>query len=478
MYFKNNFYSDGLDKFVVITVATEENENLTRFKVSCDKNNIPYIILGLGDEWKSGTAENGVLLGFGGAQKIHYLRDELSKWKELDDHIVLFTDSYDVVFYENPKEILKRFRSTDSQILFSTEKTCWPNETLDKFYPSVETEYQFLNSGGFIGYANQIMKILQDDVSLEDDDQLFYTNKFLEYYKQDNQYIKLDYDRIIFQTLNMAIDDVYFDGKKCYKTSNDESICLLHANGPSWIKKYFDEVTFGKFDTHEFKKNNFDPIQKKILNTNSEIYWSIFLQHDLSDVNQVFDHVRIMDYPKEKIILELTYNRIEDLYKIEKFVQKYGSQYKKIIVNFSDQFLDSRIKSLSNANGSSEFLILMDSNHIFRNNKSIQLLISKNLNFVTPMILKEQSDWVNFNLFENHVKHTIYNYITKNEYIVDYVYGVYVIKEDSIDEVLNNLLGVNPYSDDNWDNYFCEMMKQNKFYLNLCNNNFYGSIIK
>jgi hypothetical protein len=120
----------------------------------------------------------------------------------------------------------------------------------------------------------------------------------------------------------------------------------------------------------------------------------------------------------------------------------------------------------------------MDSNHIFRNNKSIQLLISKNLNFVTPMILKEQSDWVNFNLFEHHVKHTIYNYITKNEYIVDYVYGVYVIKEDSIDEVLNNLLGVNPYSDDNWDNYFCEMMKQNKFYLNLCNNNFYGSIIK
>ena len=56
------------------------------------------------------------------------------------------------------------------------------------------------------------------------------------------------------------------------------------------------------------------------------------------------------------------------------------------------------------------------------------------------MILKEQSDWVNFNLFENHVKHTIYNYITKNEYIVDYVYGVYVIKEDSIDEVLNNFI--------------------------------------
>ena len=68
MYFKNNFYSDGIDKFVVITVATEDNENLDRFRKSCSYYNIPYIILGLGDEWKSGEAENGVLLEPGGAQ--------------------------------------------------------------------------------------------------------------------------------------------------------------------------------------------------------------------------------------------------------------------------------------------------------------------------------------------------------------------------------------------------------------------------
>lgn len=62
MYFKNNFYSDPLDKFVVITVVTEDNLELKRFKNSCEQNNIPYIILGLGDQWKSGLAENGVLL--------------------------------------------------------------------------------------------------------------------------------------------------------------------------------------------------------------------------------------------------------------------------------------------------------------------------------------------------------------------------------------------------------------------------------
>jgi len=477
MYFKNNFFSDSFDKFVVITVATEENENLSRFKNSCDKNNIPYIILGLGDEWKSGEAADGVLLSTGGAQKVNYLRNELRQWNQLDDHIVMFTDSYDVVFYENPKEILRRFRSTDAQILFSTEKTCWPEENLDSEYPEVDTEFKYLNSGGFIGYANQIMKILEEDLPLDYDDQLYYTQKFFEYLEEPG-FIKLDYERLIFQTLNLATEDVYFQDNKCYNQNTKESICVLHANGPSWIKKYFDEVTFGVFDNYENQKNKFDPIQKKALNINKDIYWAIFLQHDLEDINQVFDHVRIMDYPKQKITLEFTYNRLEDLYKIEKFIQKHGHLYKKIHVNYNDKLLDSRISSLTKSQNNCDFVILMDSNHIFRNNKSIQLLVTKNLNFVTPMIMEEQSEWVNFSVRDNHVRESIYNYTTKNHYIVDFVYGVYVIKQNSIPTVLSNLSQPSTYSDDNWDNYFCDMMKQNKFYLNLCNNNFYGSIIK
>lgn len=477
MYFKNNFYSDSLDKFVVITVATEENENLSRFKNSCDKNNIPYIILGLGDKWESGQAENGVLLTPGGAQKIHYLKNELSQWRELDDHIILFTDSYDVVFYENPKEILRRFRSTDAQILFSAEKTCWPDENLKDTYPEVDTDFKYLNSGGFIGYANQIFKILGEDIPLDYDDQLYYTEKFFEY-AEDPDFIKLDYNRLIFQTLNLAIDDVYFNDRKCYNKNTDETICVLHANGPSWIKKYFDEVTFGTFDNYENQRNRFDPIKKKTLNINKEIYWAIFLQQDLEDINQVFDHVWIMDYPKQNITLEFIYNRPEDLYKIEKFIYKFGAHYKKIDVSYNDKLLESRISSLRKAQNNCDFFILMDSNHIFRNNKSIQLLVTKNLNFVTPMIMEERTEWVNFTLRDSHVKGIIYNYTTKNDYIVDYVYGVYVIKGDSIPTVLNNLSQPSTYSDDNWDNYFCEMMKQNNFYLNLCNNNFYGSIIK
>ena len=66
-----NAYYDGIDRFVVITVATERNENLDRFEDTCKRNKIPYKVLGLGQVWESGAAENGVLLEPGGATKNH-----------------------------------------------------------------------------------------------------------------------------------------------------------------------------------------------------------------------------------------------------------------------------------------------------------------------------------------------------------------------------------------------------------------------
>jgi hypothetical protein len=478
MYFKNNFYSDQWDKFVVITVATEDNDDLRRFKNSCDSNNVPYIILGLGDEWKSGHAENGVLLDKGGAQKIIYLREELKKWPVLDDHIVLFTDSYDVVFFEGCKEILKKFRESNSQILFSCEKTCWPEESLVDSYPKLDVDYPYLNSGGFIGYANQILKIIDFDLDISYDDQLYYTEKFLEYQDIDQEFIKLDYNREIFQTLNLGIDDVNFVNNKCYKKDTDQTICVLHANGPSWVKKYLREKTFEIFQYSDKTDNKFDRVQKKTLDVDKIIQWSIFIQHNVSDINQIFDHVLIMDYPKENITLNLVYNKEEHQYKIEKFLKKHRNSFKNVIVEYNNNFLDARKKSIVMAKNNCDFLILMDSNHIFRNNKSIQLLISKNLNFVSPMIFEENSDWVNFSVATYNTKEKIFNYEIKNNFVVDYVYGIYVIKENQLD-IVTQMLGQNSQDDDaNWDNFFCSQAKAYNFPLYICNMNFYGSIIK
>ena len=179
VYFENKFYGDGIDQFMLITVATEENDQLDRFRKSCEYYGVPYKILGLGEEWNGGEAENGVLKGFGGGQKVNLLRRELESWEELKNHIIMFTDSYDVVVLQNPQEMLNKFREFKRPIVFSAEKTCWPSTELVEKYPESLTDYKYLNSGGFIGYADKIIELIKDEIDDKDDDQLYYTEKYL-----------------------------------------------------------------------------------------------------------------------------------------------------------------------------------------------------------------------------------------------------------------------------------------------------------
>lgn len=692
MYFKNNFYSDGIDKFVVITVATEENENLARFRKSCSYYNVPYIILGLGDEWKSGGAENGVLLEPGGAQKIHYLRQELKSWPELEDHIVMFTDSYDVVMCASPKEILQKFRSLQSEIVFSTEKTCWPDESLIEEYPQIDSEYKFLNSGGFIGYANKILDIIDTEIPINSDDQLYYTKIFLDkveritipepieipevdrlkygfsynsfnigsmsepyfdeeilnylrenyspdikildvgagdgkwshvlnpYFKNidaveiypeyirshnlnekyhkvyqvdirdfnfekydvvifgdvwehlskedaqqwwssnkmkvgeliiivpfsyqqdgdgefdlgsknefgkhhqsdltvevmlqrypmlkvmnwtkepdnmgkgggfgwftldkespDSHYIRLDYQQTIFQTLNQAIDDVEQDedGRFVNLVTNEKP-CMVHANGPSWVKKYLKEKSFYMFGEYDGGLGSINLITKSFLPTDKIIYLSNFLQHNLNDINQVFDHLRYLDYPKKNIILHLIYSDEDQLYKIQKFITKFGSEYKEVIITMNSNYTESRKMVMLSAQNKCDFLVMMDSNYIFRNNKSIQLLIEKDLDIIAPMIFEEHTDWVNFTVVPDYIHRGIHNYSTKTVFVVDYITGILVLKNSVLDSAITFMEPIEDekYEDYDWDLLFCQNASNKDILLHVCNMNFYGSIIK
>ena len=692
MYFKNNFYSDGIDKFVLITVATEDNENLERFRKSCSFYNVPYIILGMGDQWNSGNAQDGVLLEPGGAQKIIYLRDELKSWPELEDHIVMFTDSYDVVLCASPKEILQKFRSFQSEIVFSTEKTCWPDETILDQYPEVDSDYKYLNSGGFIGYANRILEIIDTDINVKDDDQLIYTNIFLDkvkkleipkpidvskpnrlqygvsnnnfgigsmsepYFDQDilkylkenfnsdikildvgagdgkwahalnphfknidavevftpyiiehnlnetyknvfqtdimdfdfdyydvvifgdtwehltkeqcqewlkkkqnkigeliivvpfqyeqegsgiyglgekndygrhhqedltvevmlqryptlkvknwtlkpdmdgkgngfgwftldknspqSHFVKLDYKQSIFQTLNQSIDDVEQDdeGRFINKVTKEKP-CMVHANGPSWVKKYLKEKSFYMFGEYDGQLGSINLITKSHLQTNKTIYLANFLQHKVSDINQVFDHIRYLDYPKENIILHLVYYGDEQLYKIEKFVSKYGKLYKEVHVTMNPNVTESHKMIMLSAKDKCDFLVMMDCNYIFRNNRSLQLLIEKDLDLLSPMVFEENGDWVNFSVIPNWVREGIVNYSTKTVFVVDYITGILVMKNSILDKTITYMEPTDDtkYDDYDWDLMFCSEASKDDTLLHVCNINFYGSIIK
>jgi len=95
---------------------------------------------------------------------------------------------------------------TDARVLFSAEAYCWPDKSLATQYPPVSRGKRYLNSGGFIGYASDVYKILETAVIKdEDDDQLFYTTIYLQDELRLRYKIKLDHKSEIFQNLYGAV---------------------------------------------------------------------------------------------------------------------------------------------------------------------------------------------------------------------------------------------------------------------------------
>jgi len=232
---------------VILSVATENTAEFKRFERSLNIQEIEYKILGMNTKWNGGNME----MGPGGGQKINLLRNELMNWNKelLRNKIVLFTDSYDVVSFANTSEILEKYNKicndTPDSVLFSVEKSCWPLKQIDVFYPETDSEYKFLNSGGFIGNAERILNLLEKKIENCEDDQLYYTKIFLFDNKIDNSInkIKLDYSCEIFQTLNGAFHDIdTVNKKRIFNKYTNTFPCLLHGNGPNSVKEYLSRL--------------------------------------------------------------------------------------------------------------------------------------------------------------------------------------------------------------------------------------------
>lgn len=245
LYKSNTYHSDSFindskeTDYIILSVATDEREALDRFTESCKTYDQPYKILGLGRKWNGGDLEKGP----GGGQKINFLKEELDSWSEekLNKTTVLFSDSYDVIVNANKQEVLEKYSKFGKSILFSGEMSCWPIKTLEDFYPKTESKYRFLNSGGFIGNAKNILDIISiRKIEDYEDDQLYFTKCFL----SSNYDIKIDYSCEIFQTLNGAKNDmeILFNRSRIRNIHTNTIPCIFHGNGPESVKLYLDKL--------------------------------------------------------------------------------------------------------------------------------------------------------------------------------------------------------------------------------------------
>lgn len=200
----------------VVTCATD-NEKAYRLFNSAESKNIKVTNIGEGVVWR-GTDMSGP----GGGQKINLIKKYIKTLPDTD--ILIFVDGYDVFFTDSVEQIIDRWHSFGTRILFGAEKTCWPDTSIADKFPDQPTLYKYLNSGTFIAEVGELKNFLEGSIEDYEDDQLFMQQRFLL-----NKFdVKLDSEQYIFQTYDECVKregvQLYNPETRCYG-------CIFHGNG-------------------------------------------------------------------------------------------------------------------------------------------------------------------------------------------------------------------------------------------------------
>ena len=229
----NNRYDYFLDfNTYACTVATDETK-AEKLLQSAKQQNSTFINLGGQTAWKGGVMEAGK----GGGQKINLVREFIKDKKDSD--VLVFFDGYDTFLSESIEEITYRFMEFSERAIFSSERFCWPDESLGDSMIALNsnksTPYQYLNSGTYVARIGELKKIFKKRIKNDSDDQLYVQKEFL----SQKHSIALDVEGYIFTCyepqMKVRKGQLYNPITKCYT-------CAYHGNGGDKQKQLMREL--------------------------------------------------------------------------------------------------------------------------------------------------------------------------------------------------------------------------------------------
>ena len=183
-----------------------------------------------------------------------------------DDTIVCFIDAYDVLSFGGLEEIKRKFVEYKADIIFSSELNCYPIENLARYemieynlydmayqcpmgtmrkrpfwVRPIETNYKYVNSGGYIGYAGSLKEMFSwksiDEIERIIElggDQNFFTQFYLEFADigYNGSVVAIDDHQRIFQSLyKVDLADFSFHRGRLYNHVLRTYPCFVHFNG-------------------------------------------------------------------------------------------------------------------------------------------------------------------------------------------------------------------------------------------------------
>jgi hypothetical protein len=143
-------------RLTILTVATDNDGYLPILKDQMDKDNVNYKIIGYGEKWGGWTWRTDKILKY--INESHQPED-----------IIMVIDGYDVLYVGDEDNIMKKYRSFNTDVVFGVEL----NDSVEYSYVShyiafpIEKKYfatnnkYVKNGGSYIGTAKSLIKLYQ-----------------------------------------------------------------------------------------------------------------------------------------------------------------------------------------------------------------------------------------------------------------------------------------------------------------------------
>ncbi|KAJ6652379.1 hypothetical protein lerEdw1_011609 [Lerista edwardsae] len=456
-------------KLLVLTAATDETEGYHRFIRSAKYFNYTVKTLGLGENWKGGDVARTV----GGGQKVRWLKAEMKKHATAEDLIVMFVDSYDVILAGSPIELLWKFLQFKSKLVFSAESFCWPEWSLAEKYPPVAVGKRFLNSGGFVGYAPTINRIVQlwkykDD----DDDQLFYTRIYLDPALREKHGISLDHKSRIFQNLNGAIDEVVLKFEqsrvRARNVAYDTLPVVIHGNGPTKLQLNYLGNYIPNVWTHAGGCEVCDEGLLGLSNVADESYprilLAVFIEQPTPFLPQFLKRLLTLDYPYS----QLNPVGVDDLPQTEfAGLNKLGSRM-----------------DLCRQDPTCDYYFSLDADVVVTNPEILLILIQENKKVIAPMVSRHGKLWSNFwgalSPDEYYARSEDYVELVQGKRIgvwnVPYISQAYLLRGETLRQELPQR-GIFTLEDTDPDMAFCKSVREKGIFLHISNRDDFGRLL-
>ena len=442
-----------------IGVSEYKTDGVLRFEYFCKKFNLNYRVIGEGKIWKGGDMANTP----GGGQKINELMDAI---KNLDNKLLIICDTFDLFPIASEDEILYKFHKicTADKVLFSSEICCWPDKSLANSYPNYGTKYRFLNSGSIMGYRDNIYQLVSDaQIADADDDQLFFTKKFLSGDK-----IVLDYNCELFQTLNAVDDDITVYKNRVYNKYTKSYPIFLHGNGSA--KRFLNNLE-NYLDPNP--KLNFINGFNKEISPQPKVFFALYINSSLSiDAQEFLKNVFSIKWTNKIIyVYDKTDNQL-----ISNIITSIDHIYVPNTINYSfDHFISS----------DAAYYFLLEQNCIITNENILTDIVpycNEYHRVISPLLKQKGSCFTNYwgdldskGFYQRSTDYLkLIDYDLRGLWNCPYVSGAILFHRDII--INWDIMEPNKFSGDNKDMQLCYNLRKSTLFMYMCNINDYGHL--